>query len=315
MNKEIRMVRSYLINGFLEAGKTSFISRLFEEPAFNTGETTLVIQCEEGIEEYEEDFWKIRDIHFAKIEKEEDFNPEYITKLEKAIKPKRVIVEFNGMWIRKDKNFPWYWDDPIEIALIDARSFENYSKNMRSLVAEHVRTASMVVFNRADGIKDKLANFKRNIKAVNREINVVFEDDKGIIKDDMDYELPYDISEDYLKINEECYIPFYLDIMENVDKYLGKEVEFTAMVIKAKEDEKMMVIGRLAMTCCMDDLSTFAFITDFDDAPGLKVSDWIRIRAKVEKDYAPKFDLHFPVFHVEEFNKVEAPEYPIIENV
>ena len=43
----------YLFTGFLEAGKTKFIQETLEDKRFNNGEPTLLLVCEEGIEEYE----------------------------------------------------------------------------------------------------------------------------------------------------------------------------------------------------------------------------------------------------------------------
>lgn len=45
----------YLFTGFLESGKTKFIKETLADPKFNAGEKTLLVVCEEGIEEYEED--------------------------------------------------------------------------------------------------------------------------------------------------------------------------------------------------------------------------------------------------------------------
>ena len=41
----------YLFVGFLESGKTSFIQETMEDPRFNAGEKTLLLLCEEGVEE------------------------------------------------------------------------------------------------------------------------------------------------------------------------------------------------------------------------------------------------------------------------
>ena len=43
----------YLFTGFLDSGKTTFIQETLEDERFNAGEKTLVLLCEEGIEEYE----------------------------------------------------------------------------------------------------------------------------------------------------------------------------------------------------------------------------------------------------------------------
>ena len=41
----------YLFLGFLESGKTKFIQETLEDPRFSTGEKTLLLVMEEGVEE------------------------------------------------------------------------------------------------------------------------------------------------------------------------------------------------------------------------------------------------------------------------
>ncbi|MBR4959940.1 MAG: hypothetical protein IKY52_03485, partial [Clostridia bacterium] len=43
----------YLFTGFLEAGKTSFIQQTLTEQNFTENGNTLLLLCEEGIEEYD----------------------------------------------------------------------------------------------------------------------------------------------------------------------------------------------------------------------------------------------------------------------
>ena len=45
----------YLFTGFLEAGKTKFIQETLEDKRFCNGEKTLLLLCEEGMEEFEPD--------------------------------------------------------------------------------------------------------------------------------------------------------------------------------------------------------------------------------------------------------------------
>ena len=45
----------YLFTGFLESGKTKFIQETLCDERFNKGEKTLLLVCEEGVEEYEPD--------------------------------------------------------------------------------------------------------------------------------------------------------------------------------------------------------------------------------------------------------------------
>ena len=44
----------FLINGFLEAGKTQFIRFTMEQDYFQTEGLTLLLVCEEGEEEYDD---------------------------------------------------------------------------------------------------------------------------------------------------------------------------------------------------------------------------------------------------------------------
>ena len=52
MMNQTREIPVYLFTGFLDAGKTSFIQETLEDPAFNDGQNTLVLVCEEGEEEF-----------------------------------------------------------------------------------------------------------------------------------------------------------------------------------------------------------------------------------------------------------------------
>ena len=46
----------YLFTGFLESGKTTLIKETLLDTGFNTGERTLLLACEEGMEDYDDDF-------------------------------------------------------------------------------------------------------------------------------------------------------------------------------------------------------------------------------------------------------------------
>lgn len=52
MPKKSLEIPVYLFLGFLESGKTKFIQETLEDKRFNNGERTLMLVCEEGIEEY-----------------------------------------------------------------------------------------------------------------------------------------------------------------------------------------------------------------------------------------------------------------------
>ena len=53
----------YLFTGFLDAGKTKFIQETLEDVRFNNGESTLLLLCEEGEEEYEPTTFSGKNVH------------------------------------------------------------------------------------------------------------------------------------------------------------------------------------------------------------------------------------------------------------
>lgn len=310
----VLMIKVYFVNGFLESGKTTFITELLRQEYFQSEEKILLLLCEEGEVEYDTELLGEKNITLVNIEDEANFNPEYITNIEKDIKPKTVIIEYNGMWNRKDLQFPWYWDDVLEITLYDASTFELYVKNMKSLVSEQVRNAKMVLFNKCDSVMQKLPGFRRSVKAVNSNLNVVFKDEKGEINPRFDEDLPYDLHAHIINVYDESFGIFYVDAMDDVDRYLGKEVIFTGMVMKkSKEQKDTCIIGRFAMTCCADDLSLFGFICDYEKTEELELDDWVNVRAVIDKDFAEKYNLWYPVLTVISIEKCQVPQKEIVE--
>ena len=57
----------FLINGFLEAGKTEFIKFTMDQDYFKTEGKTLLIVCEEGEEEYEDEFLEVERVPFTRL--------------------------------------------------------------------------------------------------------------------------------------------------------------------------------------------------------------------------------------------------------
>ena len=134
----------YMINGFLESGKSEFISYTIAQPYFQSRETTLLIVCEEGEVEYDEKVLKKARTVCEYIEDQEDFTPARLMELEKKHKPGRIIIEWNGMWNYKEIKLPWHWKIEQQITTIDGSTFQMYYANMRSLLAEMLRKSELI---------------------------------------------------------------------------------------------------------------------------------------------------------------------------
>ena len=72
----------FLINGFLEAGKTEFLSFTMEQDYFRTEGKTLLIVCEEGDTEYDDALLKDTKTSVVYVDSLDEITPERLTELE-----------------------------------------------------------------------------------------------------------------------------------------------------------------------------------------------------------------------------------------
>lgn len=82
---------------FWKAARHSFIKDTLLDPGFTENEKTLIVCCEEGEEEYDEDFLKKTNSALLQIESKDDFKGAALKKAAMEIIPDRIIVEYNGM--------------------------------------------------------------------------------------------------------------------------------------------------------------------------------------------------------------------------
>lgn len=302
----------YVINGFLESGKTEFITFTLGQPYFQIKGKTLIILCEEGEVEYDDALLAKSRAVIELVESEEDFTPQNLIELEKKHKPDRIIVEFNGMWNAKNMKLPWYWKVEQQITTIDATTFPMYYTNMRSLLAEMIRKSEMIIFNRCDGIEE-LNVYKRNIKAVNPGADVIFEGSDGEIDEIFEEDLPYDLNQDVIVLDNEGYGIWYLDSMDHLERYIGKKLQFVAMVLKPDGfPEGYFVPGRMAMTCCADDMAFLGYACEFAGAAALKQKEWVKVTATVTKEYWEDYKGEGPILHAISVEKTKAPKETVI---
>ena len=302
-----REVPVYLFTGILESGKTSFIRDTLCDKGFHRGEKTLVILCEEGIEEYDEVEMVKKNIYFEHIEEKESLTKEFFQKCEDFHKPERVMIEYNGMW-ELDRLFqvkvPNGWTVVQVISFVDATTFDVYVNNMKKIMMDQLRNADMIIFNRCNE-NTKTAEYRRSIRAVNRRAQVIFEDMDGKpIQNNDEVVLPYDLDKDTIELGEEDFGLFYIDAAEAPDKYVGKKIKFKAQAHRPSAyGDDAFVPGRFAMTCCADDIAFIGFKAYYSGAKTLQDRDWIIVEGTIDKEYYPEFQGEGPVIRVDSVSK------------
>ena len=205
----------YLFLGFLESGKTKFIQETFEDPRFSSGEKTILLVCEEGIEEYETiKFAGAEDVELVVIDEAEQLTEAYLTELQLKYGAERVVVEYNGMWALEDffNAMPEGWMINQIMTFFDSNTFLNYNANMRQLVFDKIQNTQLVVFNRFNDTMDKMA-FHKIVRGITRRCDIVYEHTDGKADfDDIEDPLPFDIEAPVIEIEDKDFAFFYRDL-------------------------------------------------------------------------------------------------------
>ena len=281
---EETLVPIYLITGFLESGKTTFLNFTLQQDYFYIDGKTLLILCEEGEEEYDMEALKLANTVVEVIEKEEDLTTERLTAMDIIHQPERVIVEYNGMWLAS--NFekmkkPDGWGIEQHITCVDGSTFQVYMNNMKSIFMDMARNADMVVFNRCKK-EDPLPAYRRSIKVANQRAEVIFEDEEGELDDIFQDEMPFDINAPVIDILPEDYGIWFVDAMDHPETYVGKTVHFQGRALKPRRmGSKFFVPGRTAMTCCADDTTFLGYVCKSAYAPKIAEGQWVDVTAKI----------------------------------
>lgn len=314
-NNSIEEIPVYMFLGFLESGKTTFAKETLIDRGFTEGDPTLLLVCEEGIEEYDED--ELRDANiFLEYIDDDNLNTEHLLDLQDKYKPTRVLIEYNGTW-KMDKlmgiRVPKGWTIVQVISFVNSETFDVYVQNMKAMMMEQLATADMVIFNRCDE-NTKRAEYRRSIRAVNRRAQVVFENKDGLADIDAEeLDLPYDIDQPCITLMDEDFGIWYIDACDNPDRYVGKKMVFKAMVHRPKEyGPKEFVPGRFAMTCCADDIAFIGFKCYFDSAKYLKDRQWVTVTGTIEKEYYPEFEGDGPVIRATRVDLAKPAEEELV---
>ena len=311
---EVQEIPVYMFLGFLESGKTTFAKETLLDRGFTEGEPTLLLACEEGIEEYDEDELKENNIFVEYID-EENLNTQYLIDLQDKYKPTRVMIEYNGTW-KMEKLFsirvPKGWTVVQVISFVNAQTFDVYIANMRQMMIEQLSTADMIVFNRCDE-NTRRGEYRRSIKAANRRAQIIFENKDGIAEMDDSVDLPYDINQDKIELEDDDFGIFYIDACDNPDRYVGKTIHFRAMVHRPKEyGDKAFVPGRFAMTCCAEDIAFIGFKCYFDAAKHLKDRQWVTVTGEIDKEYYAEFEGDGPVIKAKKVEPAKPAEEEVV---
>ena len=305
----------YIITGFLGSGKTKFVTEMLTDEGFSEGERTLVLCCEEGEEEYDPEVLKKANAVLINLEQVRDIAGHKLARLDREYKPERVIIEYNATWLLENlyaAKKPDTWDLAQIITLVDASTFEVYLKNMRKYMADGLKEADLVIFNRSDENTPK-SKYRRSVKGINNTTRLFFENLDGTTDDGVsDEDLPYDVKADPVQIGDEDFGTFYLDAMEHPERYDGKTIRARGRAFRMENMPKdCYVFGRHVMTCCADDIGGIGFLCKFKGDPP-RTNDWIMVEAKAEKSFSMLHNCEAIVLTEQKVTPTGAPKEELV---
>ena len=303
----------YLIAGFLDSGKTSFINGILSD-GFALEDRTLLLQCEEGEEEYDPKL--LRNVTVLPVEDLEELTPEYLLAQQKKCRARQVIVEYNGMWQIQDfyvNSMPPGWVLYQIIATVDGPSFEMYTRNMASLMSEKLRNADMILINRCtDALCTSLR--QKNLRLLNRRADIFLEREDGTGENYMDGTVSaFDLDQPVIRISDEDYGLWYVEIMDKPEMYAGKTVVYRAIMCKPPQYGDYFTPGRFAMVCCAEDMTFLAVACIGYDVGRIPERAWVEVTAQVAVEHWDPYEGEGPVLHVTSITPCGKPDEEVVQ--
>ena len=302
----------YLVAGFLDAGKTSFINGILED-GFAREERTLLLSCEEGEIEYEKN--ALDNVTVVQVEDFEDLTRAFLKECEKKYKPKQVLIEYNGMWqmepLYRDI-LPANWILYQIMTFVEASTFEMYVRNMGQLMMEKITTTDLLVFNRCDE-ELRAALRQRNLRMVNRRADIYLENDDGSSEDYLTGdECPFDLSQETIDIPDDDFGVWYVDVMDHPERYEGRLVHMKLVMCHSKKYPGIHCPGRFAMVCCENDIQFLGLIARGEGLDQYNNRDWLEVTARMAVEDHAAYQGKGPVMEVLSAAPCEKPAEEVV---
>ena len=304
----MREVGVYIFCGFLEAGKTSFISNALASDELDTGEKTALFVFEDGEEEYEEAKLKNTDVfHLDK----NSLTLAKMTKTERDGDYTRIFVEYNGMWELGDflDVMPENWVVCQIMAIFDCTNILIYNANMRQQVFDKIQYADLIVFNRYKSGEDKMP-YHKLVRGISRNNDIIYENERREIeRDDIEDPLPFDVNAPVIEIEDRDYAYFYRELTENMRAYHGKTVRFLCVTAYDRNlGKSTVVVGRHIMTCCEADTKYCGLVCEHNGSRSFTTGEWYYLTAKICVAKHKVYGGEGPVLLGLKFEKASEPE-------
>ncbi len=169
-------LKIYLIGGFFESGKTTFINRVLQTEEFKDGKKTVLICCEQGSVQYDRRILKGSNTTLFSVRDEEELNTTFFRNILQQYSPDRIIIEYNGTWeigglLRL--RLPEHLRVERIITLADMDTFQLYMSNMGNIMTEQFSNSDMIMLINGNNLdKTHMKSIKKTLKSINSHADI-----------------------------------------------------------------------------------------------------------------------------------------------
>lgn len=305
----------FICTGFLDSGKTTLVKETLMEQEWIEDGKTLLILCEEGEEEYSDEFLREKNMVIEQVEEFEELTPDFFKDCVRKYRPAQVVIEYNGMWSLEKLlsiKYPRSFELQGVYSTVNGSTLDMYLKNMRNVIMEQLTESELIVVNRCPKELER-AGFRRAVKVQNPSAEVIFEGMDGkIIPPSID-DLPYNVNEPVIRIDDIDFGVWYVDVYENPERYIDKQVEFKARVFRPRGMKMdMFMAGREIMTCCADDVRPYGFPCKMKAPKNLVIQGWYKVQARFTLEMMAPYGRPEAVLYLTAIEPAEAPEDTVV---
>lgn len=313
-----KLIPVYLVCGFLDSGKTSFIKNSFINGFFPSDKKILLIQCEEGEEELSDELLSSKNVSRIILNDTEQFDFSFLEKTKNEINPQLIVIEWNGMASVSDVSMVCSFSRcPVEkkIVLADASVFRHYIKNINMLYVDMLSTARLVIFNRCTG-SEPLIEYKRAIKLANPHADIEFQDETGnsFIPDDI---LPFDINAEEIIIENNDFAVWQMHFREHSEQYINKRItlqgEINTMPFIKSDD---FILCRTVIDCCGFDPLLMGISCSASESLSIpEKGNWAEISGIIMMHKDNRWGTETPYIQIDTIKEIPVPEDPVISYI
>ena len=305
----------FVVTGFLDSGKTTMIKETLMEQEWIEPGLTLLLLCEEGEEEYSQEYLDEKEMVLLKIDDIEQLNPTFFKNCEKNYHPAQIVIEYNGMWKLEDLltiRYPRSFELQGVYSTVDGTTLDMYLMNMRNMLMEQLTESELIVVNRCAPGVDR-SGFRRALKVQNPMAQLIFEGLDGKIIEPSEEDLPYDVKGDKIVIDDMDFGVWYVDAYDHPELYLHKEIEFKAQSFRPKGmKDDMFVPVRQIMTCCAADVRYYGYPCKAEKKIEITKRAWVRVKARFEYESLTAFGNKQPVLYLLDMQPAEKPQEEVV---